>query len=296
MRKISIGFAALALAACGAGKGEDKVFRDCADCPEMVIVPPGEFTMGSPAAEEGRFDDEGPQHRVTIAKPFAVSKYPVTRAAYAAFAKEKDPQAEGCMAMTDEGWKEDKALGWRSPGFAQDDDHPVVCISWNAAQAYVKWLSVLTDHQYRFLSEAEFEYAARAGATTPYPWGDDASEACKHANGFDLSAKRGHPDWASMECDDGYAQTSPVGAFPANAFGLYGMTGNVFQWTEDCFAEGYDGAPDDGSARTGGDCNIRVIRGGSWLNSAKGLRPALRDRDPATGAYTNIGIRLARDL
>src|SRR5262249_39835381 len=176
-------------------------------------------------------------------------------------------------------------------------DHPVVCVSWDDARAYADWLSTKTGKPYRLLSESEFEYVARAGSTATFPWGASADDLCAHANSFDLTAKRAHPDWPSASCDDHYALTSPVGVFPANAFGLYDATGNVYQWTADCFIEGgYTGAPTDGSARTKDGCVARVIRGGSWLNGWRGLRAAMRDRDRQQDRYTNIGIRIAREL
>jgi formylglycine-generating enzyme required for sulfatase activity len=272
--------------------------RDCAGCPEMAVIPAGRFLLGSPTNEDGRFDDEGPQREIVIAHAFAVARLPVTRDQYATFVRATGrADAPGCMHMDDEGnWAPDADLNWRSPGFEQTGDHPVVCVSWDDARAYVDWLSAETGAHYRLLSEAEFEYAARAGQSARIAWGDAVAETCAHANGFDLAARRLHPDWPSLECDDGAAFTSSVGRYGANAFGLSDMTGNVFQWTQDCFAEGYANAPSDGSARLSGDCRIRVIRGGSWLNGARGLRLAMRDRDPQDGRYTNIGIRIARDV
>lgn len=253
--------------------------------------------MGAPDSEAGRFPEEGPQHAVRVGA-FALSQAPITRSEYAAFVRATDrPDGAACALMDNEGnWRDTPDLSWRNPGFEQTDDHPVVCVSWDDAQAYAAWLSARTGRAYRLPSEAEFEYAARAGAATTFPWGDEAADVCAHANGFDLAAKRSHPDWNSLECDDGFAFTAPVRAFPANAFGLYGMTGNVFQWTEDCFHDSYVGAPADGSAWTSGDCSVRAIRGGSWLNGARGLRAAMRDRDPQHSPYANIGIRVAHSL
>ena len=269
----------------------------CRDCPEMVGVPAGVFTMGAPDNEQGRFDEEGPTHSVRIAA-FELSAAPITRAQYAAFVSDtgrEDPP--NCSAMNDEGeWRATAGLNWRNPGFTQTDNDPVVCVSWQDAQDYARWLSARAGKIYRLPSEAEFEYAARARAATAFPWGAEAGDVCAHANGFDRAAGRQHPDWPSLACDDGYANTAPVRAFPANAFGLYGMTGNVFQWTQDCFRDSYAGAPTNGSAWDQQDCAAGVIRGGSWLNGPRGLRAAMRDRDRRQDRYTNIGLRIARSL
>ena len=265
----------------------------------MVVVEAGSFTMGSPPSEQGRFEDEGPQHRVIIARSFATSRTPITRAQYEAFAQQTGRVITGgCTSMNNEGeWVAAPELSWRAPGFEQAIDHPVVCVSWDDAAAYAAWLSVKTGAHYRLLTESEFEYAARAGATTAYPWGAAVGDVCANGNGFDLAARRAHPDWPSLDCDDGAAYTAPVGAYRTNALNLFGMTGNVFQWTQDCFVEGgYAGAPADGSPRQIDGCVARVIRGGSWLNGARGLRAAMRDRDRQQDRYTNIGIRVARDL
>lgn len=290
---------ALLLGACASvdDMQPGSTFRDCVQCPEMLVVPAGQFEMGSPQGEEGRFEDEGPQHSVSIGRRFAVSRTPITRAQYDVFAQAVGRAlSQGCMRMSDGGWVAGPELNWRDPGFEQSEDHPVVCVSWDDAKAYADWLTTETGAHYRLLSEAEFEYAARAGRAARFPWGEAPDDVCLHANGFDLSARREHPDWPSLECDDGAAYTSPVASYRANAFGLFDMTGNVFQWTQDCFAEGYTSAPVDGSANLSGDCRIRVIRGGSWLNGTRGLRSAMRDRDPRDGRYANIGIRVARDL
>jgi sulfatase modifying factor 1 len=274
-------------------------FRDCAECPEMVVIPAGSFVMGSPASEPGRFEDaEGPQHTVAIGRSFAISRTPITRAEYEVFARTtRRSHPGGCASMSAEGrWVGTPGLSWNNPGFDQTAEHPVVCISWHDARAYGEWLTEMTGRTYRLLSEAEYEYIARAGSTTAFAWGASGAQMCAFANGFDASAARAHPDWGTAACDDGYVYTAPVRAFPANAFGVFGAVGNVFQWTEDCFVEGgYAGAPTDGSARTMDGCELRVIRGGSWLNSPRGLRAAMRDRDRPGDRYTNVGLRVARE-
>jgi len=293
---------AVALPACRespSGQAAGASFRDCVDCPTMMVVPAGQFLMGSPLSEAGRFEDEGPQHTVTLARPFAVSQTPITRAQYELFVRTTQrSDASACASMSADGrWISTSGLTWRNPGFDQAADHPVVCVSWEDARAFAEWLSARSGKTYRLLSEAEFEYVARAGAMTAFPWGASENNICAHANSFDLTAGRAHPDWPAAACDDGYLHTAPVQRFPANAFGIYGATGNVFQWTEDCMVEGgYTNAPTDGSARTMEGCTVRVIRGGSWLNSGRGLRAAMRDRDRQQDRYTNLGFRVARTL
>ena len=262
----------------------------------MVVVPPGRFVMGSPDSEEGRFEDEGPQHQVEIVHRFAVSATPITRGQYEQFVRttgRADPS--GCAQMKADGrWVNTPGLSWHNPGFEQSPDDPAVCVSWDDARTYAEWLGGRTGRAYRLLSEAEYEYVARAGSTTAFAWGASGREMCTHANGFDASARKVFPDWPAADCDDGYVYTAPVRAFPANAFGFHGTIGNVFQWTEDCMVEGgYAEAPADGSARTEGSCEQRVIRGGSWLNSSRGLRSAMRDRDRPGDRYTNVGFRVA---
>ncbi|WP_420463598.1 formylglycine-generating enzyme family protein [Candidatus Palauibacter sp.] len=221
------------------------VFSDCSGCPQMVVVPAGTFTMGSPASEEGRRDDEGPQHSVTIGAPFAVGVYEVTFAEWDACVR-----TGGCggYAPADEGWGR--------------GNRPVINVSWDNAQTYVSWLSQQTGQRYRLLSEAEWEYVARAGSRTARYWGESESGQCRYANGDD--------DYVS--CTDGHAYTAPVGSFAPNVFGLYDVIGNVLEWTQDCSNGSHAGAPTDGSAWQSGECGSRVLRGGSW-NFTPGFPP-----------------------
>ena len=188
-------------------------FRDCDACPDMVVVPSGSFRMGSPASEEGRYDDEGPRHQVAIAEPFAVGVREVTRGEFARFVRETNrSMGNSCWDMEGE-WTERSGRTWRNPGFAQTDRHPVVCVSWQDAQAYARWLSGKTKHRYRLLSESRWEYMARAGTRTARYWGESESGQCRHANGEDLAARRHHQSQTVASCDDGYHQTAPVGSF-----------------------------------------------------------------------------------
>jgi formylglycine-generating enzyme required for sulfatase activity len=282
-------------------------FRECDGCPEMVVVPAGAFTMGSPDKETGRNTWEGPQHVVTFAQPFAVGKFEVTVDQLAAFVRETGYSA-GSTCWTYEDGKFDGRAGrsWRNPGFAQEGSHPAACLSWQDAKAYAEWLGRKTGGKgYRLLSEAEWEYAARA-KTTPgtgprYAFGDDESALCAHGDGLDQTAKRILPKtetWTFLPCSDGHATTAPAGTYAANGFGLHDMQGNVKEWTQDCFQEGqgYRGAPTDGSAWTSGSCRSRVLRGGSWLSYARLLRVAFRFTGIPGERLNDVGIRVARTL
>ena len=239
-------------------------FRECAkDCPEMVVVPAGEFMMGSPTTEKGRLRNEGPQHSVTMAKPFAVSKFDVTFADWDACVS-----VGGCPRVGDSGFGRGTM--------------PVILVSWDDAQQYVAWLSKMTGKPYRLLSEAEWEYAARAGSTTAYFWGDEIGKG--NANCLGCGSQ-----WDNR-------QTSPVGSFKPNAFGLYDIAGNVWQWVQDCAHGNYVGAPTDGSAWTIGDCSQRVVRGGSWLYPPRFLRSATRYWLSTDNRIHNFGFRVGRTL
>jgi formylglycine-generating enzyme required for sulfatase activity len=281
-------------------------FRECDDCPEMVVVPAGSFTMGSPERENGRNTWEGPQHVVTFARPFAVGKFEVTVDQFAAFARDTGYDA-GSRCWTFEAGKDgSRDRSWRNPGYAQNGSHPAACLSRQDAMAYADWLSKMTGtNSYRLLSEAEWEYAARArttpGPSTRFAFGDDEREMCAHANGLDQTARREIPGtgtWAFVPCSDGYAHTAPVGSFSANGFGLYDMHGNVKEWTQDCYhdGQGYRGAPIDGSAWTSGDCHSYVLRGGSWLSYSRLLRAAFRYKSDAGDRTGDVGMRVARTL
>ena len=248
------------------------VFRECEGCPEMVVIPPGRFMMGSHTSETGRDNDEGPQREVTIPRAIAVGKFEVTRGQFERFAQEEKRLAmSGCDHL--------------DPGFAQTDDHPVVCVDWNDARAYAAWLSRKTGKTYRLLSESEWEYAARAKTTTAFFWGASFEPAgCRHANIADGAAK----------CADGHAHTAPAGRFLANAFGLHDMLGNAWEWVEDCGKESYHGAPNEGLAWTSGDCSQRVLRGGSWGGRPRSARAADRIRFGPTVRTDVAGLRVAR--
>jgi formylglycine-generating enzyme required for sulfatase activity/uncharacterized caspase-like protein len=277
---------------------DGETLRDCADvCPEMVVIPPGRFQMGSPSNEQGRLDDEGPVHAVHISYAFAVGKYPVTRGQWRSFLRETGRTgSRGCFTSVGNQWEQKPEASWLDPGFPQEDSHPAVCMTWSEGQDYATWLSTKTGHHYRLLTEAEYEYINRAGTSSAYIWGGTSDGQCSYANGADAAAKVRYGFADAADCNDGYAFTSPVGKFKPNRFGLYDTTGNVWSWTEDCYHENYGGAPTDGSAwATGGDCSWRVVRGGSWIANPLALLAAKRTRsDPSYGIFDR-GLRLARD-
>ena len=273
-------------------------FRDCAECPEMVVVPAGSYRMGSPSYERGRQENEGPVHEVTIAVPFAIGRREVTVAEFGRFVDETGYSA-GSSCLTYEGgsWGDHAGRGWRNPGFGQSGRHPVTCVSWDDAQEYAAWLSRETGEEYRLPSESEWEYAARAGTATARYWGEGESGQCRHANGADASSAPSRSGWWIMaSCRDGHVHTAPAGSFGANGWGLHDVLGNVWEWTEDCWNDSYAGAPSDGGAWEYGDCSVRVLRGGAWYNGPSILRAAYRLAD-ATGSRDVLdGFRVARTL
>jgi len=277
-------------------------FKECENCPEMVVVPAGEFLMGSSKEEISKrlaAGNEAPQHKVVIAQTIAVGRFEVTRDQYAAFVDATGHQGSGrCFTLEQNTPQERENRSFLMPGYAQEGNHPVVCISWTDAQAYVDWLARITGKSYRLPSEAEYEYAARAGGTARHGASDDPAQLCRFVNGADQSAKAaGLPDDADyMECTDGFPYTAPVGSFAQNAFGLNDLIGNVWEWTADCFADDYRAAPADGSARGQQDCPARTVRGGDWFSAAALLRPAVRASAKADSHYDDIGFRVVRTL
>jgi formylglycine-generating enzyme required for sulfatase activity len=259
--------------------GSGEVFKDCPDCPEMVLIPAGEFMMGSPAGEEGRHSNEGPQRKVGIAAPFAAGKFEVTFAEWDACVT-----AGGCKHRpSDEGWGRGK--------------RPVMNVSWDdITREYLPWLLRKTGKTYRLLTEAEWEYAARAGSATRYHFGNDEKGLCTYGNVADETAKEKYKDWTVANCRDGYVNTAPVGSFKPNAFGVHDMHGNVWEWVHDCYKGSYAEAPLDGSAVTSGDCRGRVLRGGSWIGNPGGLRSAYRNRNNTANRDNYFGFRVGRTL
>ena len=262
-----------------AGRQVGETFRDCASCPQMVVVPAGSFLMGVP--EAGRDDHGGPVHRVTIAQPFAVGVYEVTREEYGQFVGAAEPAVGStCGPVSYSVLDRDEnelEWNWREPGFKQTEADPVVCISWADAQAYIAWLSQETGQRYRLLSEAEWEYVARAKTRTRYHFG----------NRIVASRANYGMDWMV---------TLPVGRFEPNEFGLYDVHGNVAEWVQDCWNGVYVGAPSDGSAWEEGNCSQRIVRGGSWGSGPEYLRSDHRDYFDPVERVHSIGFRIARRL
>jgi len=309
-----------------------QVFRDCPDCPVMVAIPPGEFMMG--ITEVGKklsahFDDnnlkeydelhslrklfdapkaiywEAPRHPVRISSAFALGKYEVTRGEYAAFVRNTGRPSDGdCLRVSLRSGNLTRDGTWRSPGFSQSDPHPVVCVSWRDATAYAAWLTRRTGKPYRLVTEAEWEYAARAQTVTMWYWGDfrKMQSACSNENVFDKALEELISSLDDREedilCRDGYIYTDPVGSFAANRFGLHDMLGNVMEFTLDCWHEGYRGAPADGTAWMNRGCGKHVVRGGAWLLwSALQGRAAFRSyMDTETDRTFLTGFRVARSL
>lgn len=253
----------------GSGEG----FHDAPFAPEMVVVPPGSFMMGSPDDEPERESAEAPQHRVTIATPFAIGRDAITRGQFAAFVNESGHKMEdGAEVWDGSKWKLDASKSWRDPGFAQDDNHPVVCVSHDDAQSYAKWLREKTGKGYRLSSEAEWEYACRAATTTPFWWGTSITPEQANYDGTADVYKGGGKKGERRK------KTMPVASFQPNPWVLYQVHGNVWEWCEDVWHDGYEGAPTDGAAwMTGGDDSLRVLRGGSWDNYPQVLRAANRN-------------------
>lgn len=287
-------------------------FRDCPDCVEMAVIPPGSFNMGSSLDERARegvpeafASREGPQHRVTIPRAFALARYEITRAQYARFVSathRPDPPGCGVHDAKADSWAEKPGYSWRKPSFDQTDQHPAACISWQDATDYAAWLAKTTGKPYRLASEAEWEYAARGGTTTARYWGDAAELACQQANIMTSATveKLGTPrSWTKqLVCmDDSHAFTEPVGSYAPNPFGLYDMIGNVFEWVQDCYHPNYVGAPTDGSAWNEPDCKLRVPKGGGFHSAPWIARPAFHGGPVKPDAHpVASGIRVARDL
>ncbi len=272
--------------------------------PEMIVIPSGKFVIGSPEEEIGRDRSESPQQEVRIAS-FAIGKLEVTIEQFKKFIESTHhitaaEKAGGCWIWGDDQsafgvkrkkWIWKREMNWRDTGFEQTKNHPVLCVNSVDITAYAAWLSEQTGELYRLPTEAEWEYAARAGSTTPYHWGSEISR--KHSNYGNDKCCSGYADDA-----DQWINTAPVGMFPGNAFGLSDIHGNATEWTADCWHRNYEDAPSDGedwAAKRGGSCTHRVARGGSWFDTPADIRVAHRFRILDEPSYL-VGFRLVRDL
>ena len=274
--------------------------------PKMVVLPSGEFNIGSQINEQGRSNNEGPQKKVSLRRPIAISKTEVTVGQFRMFVEatgyvteaEKNPEV-GCRIF-DNGWRWEANRNWREHRYEQSDRHPVVCVSWDDALAYIDWLTEQTGELYSLPSEVEWEYAARSGSQKSRFWEEEEQEACGYANVSDLSRARMSNLSRSPEnifvCDDGYAYSAPVASFQENNFGINDMLGNVWEWTADCWNDNYDDLPQVGQPRLHGNCSNRVYRGGSWGNFPALIRAAKRGTDPKEFRYYNVGFRVTRHI
>ena len=252
------------------------VFRDCEGAPEMVVLRGGHYKMGDPVGDGQPY--ERPAHEVDV-PAFALDRFEVTNGEWG-----QCVAAGACSAS-------------KVVSDSAHDRYPVAGVSWTQVNLYTGWLSQRTGKQYRLPSEAEWEYAARAGSSSRYTWGTFDPKACNYANLLDVSGRREHPEWTWSEaCDDRYGGTAPVGSFPPNAWGFYDMLGNVWEWVLDCWHADYAGAPGDGAAWLGESCRKHVNRGGGWGNNARALRLSSRDADSAESFSDGLGFRVARTL
>ena len=247
-------------------------FRDCPECPDMVVVPSGAFRMGAPESEEGSYDDERPVHTVSV-RSFAAGVYEVTFVEW-----------DACVADGGCGGHRPDDKGWGG------GRRPVIHVNWWDAQNYVAWLSGLTGKDYRLLSESEWEYAARAGTTGPFHTGTTISTDQANYNGNYTYGD------SALALGEYGKRTVAVGSFPANGFGMHDVHGNLWEWVQDCWNDSYEGAPGDGSAWESGNCSDRVLRGGAWDSKPRNLRSAVRHWSSTAGRYVNVGFRVARTL
>jgi formylglycine-generating enzyme required for sulfatase activity len=305
----AVAFACAALLATpeslGASPSSIQPFKDCPDCPEMLMVPAGRFLMGT--APEYQIATEVPAElspvEIRIDRPFALGRFEVTRGEYAAFAKATGRDTTPVRCRT---WVEERK-GFRDLDITWDaalvpsqptDRHPAVCIDWYDAAAYAKWLSERTGQRYRLPSEAEWEYAARAGTRTLRPWGNDPDRGCRDANVNDRRTAARYPlGWSGVDCDDGFADVAPVGSLRPNAFGLHDMLGNVWEWAEDCSTLDYVGRPVDARPWVWeGGCRRRIQRGGGWSTGPERSRPGFHGDGGPDDRSDFAGFRVARDV
>lgn len=286
-----------ALTGAGSGAQEAATFKDCDVCPEMIALPAGTFMMGSPDDERGRERAEGSPRRIVIARRFALGRLEITVEQFTAFVAETGASVASACNTFDfktARWRPTEG-SFRQPGFDVTGSHPVVCVSWHEAQAYAAWLGRRTGKPYRLPSEAEWEYAARAGTTTSYNFGDDEGRLCEHARFADLGSE--FPWRGGCRSEQPNYGPVHVGAFKPNAWGLFDMHGNAWEWAADCWTADPSEIPSDASAFTrAGACETGVVRGGGWAAAYRRVRSAQRMPVPTTLRYYHMGLRVALTL
>ncbi len=259
------------------------IFQECEHCPQMIIIPSGVFRMGD-LHGTGQADEQ-PVRPVMMPRPFGMSRFEVTVREFTAFVEATGYKTgDQCWTYEDRKFERRAGRNWRQAGYPLSALYPVSCVSWQDAQAYVAWLSHVTEADYRLPSEAEWEYAARANGKASFSWGSGApscsrAEVTGAANGY---------------CTP--VGPRQIGSFRANDFGLFDMHGNMWEWVQDCWNDSYDGAPVDGKAWTEGNCFVPVLRGGSWASSPGNLRSALRNRLRRDGRNNSVGFRVVRTI
>jgi formylglycine-generating enzyme required for sulfatase activity len=270
---------------------------------KLVLIPAGTFLMASPKDDLNRSHEEGPQREVTISRPFYLGVCEVTRGQFAAFVKDAGYKTEAEKESTGHAWDGKKiamipGASWRKTGFEQADDHPVVNVSWNDAAAFCEWLGKKAGKRVSLPTDAQWEYACRAGTKTAYPWGEKPDGGKGWANAADQTHRKQFPQWPAFSWDDGYTFTAPVGKFQANAFGLYDMIGNAWEWCSDWFevpsygSGGTDKKTDPAGPASG---SARVLRGGGWHHGHKECRSAFRDQYQPWYSFPSIGFRICVD-
>lgn len=287
-----------------------ETFQDCDLCPQMTIIPGGTYMKGSPQNEPGRANDDrnhdedsqagpgGTQVKVSV-PAFALGTHEVTNREFGRFVDKTGYEMRvGCIAYArrDGSWSRFPNATWNNTARPFNEDFPATCIDWHAANAYIKWLSDLSGQPFRLPTESEFEHARRAGSASAYHFGSDPVQSCRYGNVPDADYGSAAPGRPALKCSDGYWDLAAVGQFEPNAFGIYDITGNIWEWLSDCYEKSYANAPTDGSALLSGDCEARSIRGGSWGYDLSSLRSADRSDDPPDALYDGIGFRIARDL
>ena len=277
-------------------------FKDCETCPEMTVIPSGKAMIGVEPYEANRKRGDADLREVNIKYALAVAKTETTRAQYREFMEESGHEmlTNGCNT-----WGRNRILGyvknhrWDQPGYPQSETHPVVCVSYDDATAYTKWLAEKTSKQYRLLSSTEFEYATRARTRGPWFWGSKNADACKYANVGDGLIRRNFTHAPVFNCEDKYEYTAPVGSFDPNPWGLHDMLGNVWEWTQDCLHRDQSNPPLDGRpwlAEDGGECDRRIPRGGSWVSGTDWVRAGAQAGDRAEYHSQLLGFRVGLTL